>query len=320
MTGRLAAPAGCAALLALVVWLVALDGNWVLQKNLAFVELARSAAQPGVHSTAERRFGALAAEAPADARANAGLGLSLLLSGTAGAAVSPLQVADRLDADQVTKYWVGEALYRAGRGEEALVAWRKVTGGRPQVALHVARRLDSAGRPEAAKALLYDALERGAGTTGERASLNLEIGNINVYRWADPEETRRAAVQAMALDASSARAHTLLAWSSLQTGGYEVAAAESSAALALGDETHEPYEVRGRALLALGQADASIPALLRSIELAPHMVQTHVDLGRAYLATRRFDEARQEFRRALELEPGSEEASQGLLAAESGGR
>jgi tetratricopeptide (TPR) repeat protein len=75
----------------------------------------------------------------------------------------------------------------------------------------------------------------------------------------------------------------------------------------------EPLDPRipsryGEWLLSQGRAAEAIPALKRAVELQPRSRGTRVNLGMAYLAIKRPEEALKWFRAVLEDDPGNEEA------------
>ncbi len=68
----------------------------------------------------------------------------------------------------------------------------------------------------------------------------------------------------------------------------------------------------GSSLLASGNPHAAAVALERARALEPEKGSVREALGRAYFSCRRFSEARQEFTRAVELEPVNDYAHFGL--------
>ncbi len=68
----------------------------------------------------------------------------------------------------------------------------------------------------------------------------------------------------------------------------------------------------GTALLECGDAHAATVALERARALEPDQGSIRETLARAYFRTRRFDEARTEFARAVELDPVNDYAHFGL--------
>jgi tetratricopeptide (TPR) repeat protein len=68
------------------------------------------------------------------------------------------------------------------------------------------------------------------------------------------------------------------------------------------------------ALARKGRWEESLQALNRATEIDPNRADLHAARGRTLRALNRADEAREEFSRACALDPGNEEATQGLLS------
>lgn len=124
-----------------------------------------------------------------------------------------------------------------------------------------------------------------------------------------PAETlpraRVSALEALALDPSTAEVHSVLAgiffyWD------WDFPAAESAYRRALDLDPTSARSHHGLAhfLSAMGRHDEAIEASRRAQALEPLSVALHSDAGWFFYRARRYDEALVESRRALELEPG----------------
>lgn len=81
--------------------------------------------------------------------------------------------------------------------------------------------------------------------------------------------------------------------------------AQAADLLRQAEEKHRDlhWHLKGRQLLKNGNAATAVLYLRRAIELAPDVVEPHVDLGMALAAVEKDEEAVASFRRALRLEP-----------------
>jgi tetratricopeptide (TPR) repeat protein len=77
-------------------------------------------------------------------------------------------------------------------------------------------------------------------------------------------------------------------------------------------DTREAAEIMGFQILKMGQRDQAIALLERNAADYPNAASSAFGLGRAYARSGRPDDARREFNRALQLEPGHARATQAL--------
>jgi len=69
-------------------------------------------------------------------------------------------------------------------------------------------------------------------------------------------------------------------------------------------EMSVPFWDGNNLLVSLGRFDEAIDELKRALELDPLSIIINTDLGRTYYFARRYDEAVEQFRKALEMDPG----------------
>ena len=77
-------------------------------------------------------------------------------------------------------------------------------------------------------------------------------------------------------------------------------------------DTSTPVNIAGFQILKMGQVKNAIRLLERNTEDNPDSAQTRFGLGRAYRTDGRLDEAKEQFQKALEIDPGYEQAARAL--------
>ena len=113
----------------------------------------------------------------------------------------------------------------------------------------------------------------------------------------------------------TAEAFTFLGWAYSLMGRIDDAIAECHKAIEVDPMFGNPYNDIGAYLLQKGEIDDAIPWLLRALE-APRYESycyPHMNLGRAYEARRRWLEAKEEYRKALQENPEYRPARLGLV-------
>ncbi|MEM7352681.1 MAG: protein kinase [Acidobacteriota bacterium] len=150
--------------------------------------------------------------------------------------------------------------------------------------------------PKAKEAVLA-ALEREDDLGQPYASLALVQ---HEYDW-DQRAAERNYLRAVELDANNATAHQWYAEFLTRMGRHDEALAEIDRAQSLDPLSLIVNSVRGWTLLHARRPAAAIEQLRATLELDPSFAPAHGYLASAYLASDRFDEARAEYRLALEL-------------------
>ena len=119
----------------------------------------------------------------------------------------------------------------------------------------------------------------------------------------------------------TAEAHTYLGWALSHLGHLDDAIAHCKKAIALDPEFGNPYNDIGAYLIELGRVQEAMPWFERAIAAkrycCPHFA--HFNLGRVLLADGKIRRAKQEFERALELEPNYVPAQRALEFLEQTG-
>ncbi len=114
----------------------------------------------------------------------------------------------------------------------------------------------------------------------------------------------------------TAEAHTFLGWTYSFLGRLDDAIAECKEAIAVDPDFGNPYNDIGSYLIKLGRLDDAIPWLEKAI-LAPRYEPRHYphcNLGQVYMAKGLLGKAREEFARALTIEPAYPPARAALEA------
>ncbi|HEX4196166.1 MAG TPA: tetratricopeptide repeat protein [Caulobacteraceae bacterium] len=125
----------------------------------------------------------------------------------------------------------------------------------------------------------------------------IDAGNIS--------GAERLLKQALAADPESARAHALMALVLYQGGKWPAAVRQADVSLGL-EPTADAFRFKSLALLKLRQYGRAIEAAQAGVRTAPSLGMPAFALAVALENAGRFAEAQAQFRRAVELDPGSE--------------
>lgn len=112
----------------------------------------------------------------------------------------------------------------------------------------------------------------------------------------------------------TAEAYTFLGWTYRFQGKLKDAIEECKKAILVDPTFGNPYNDIGAYLIELGQYDQAIPWLEKALTSERYDTYHYpwFNLGRAYMAKDEYKRARECFEKALEIEPGYEQARQGL--------
>jgi tetratricopeptide (TPR) repeat protein len=112
----------------------------------------------------------------------------------------------------------------------------------------------------------------------------------------------------------TAEAYTFKAWTYGQMGQYQRAIEEAQRAIGLDPDFGNPYNDIGVYLIELGRADEAAAYLEKAKAAKRYCCYqfAHFNLGRVYLKKRLYEKARDEFKKALEIDPTYEPAQAGL--------
>ena len=104
----------------------------------------------------------------------------------------------------------------------------------------------------------------------------------------------------------TAPGHTFLGWAYAHQGRVDEAIAECEMAIAIDPEYGNPWNDIGSYLISKGELNRAVPFLKRATQAkrycCPHF--PHLNLGRLYAGQRKYQDAKREFERVLELVPG----------------
>ena len=97
-------------------------------------------------------------------------------------------------------------------------------------------------------------------------------------------------------------------------GDHERAIAEAKKAIPLDPDFGNPYNDIGVYLIELGREDEAIPYLRQAMRAKRYCCHQfpHFNLGRIYLKKKMYEQAREEFERALRIDPEYAPALKGL--------
>jgi|RhiMetdeSRZDD1v2_1073273.scaffolds.fasta_scaffold09720_4 tetratricopeptide (TPR) repeat protein len=112
----------------------------------------------------------------------------------------------------------------------------------------------------------------------------------------------------------TAEAYTFKGWTFGQMGEYQRAIDEAQKAIRLDPDFGNPYNDIGVYLIELERDDESVTYLEKARTAKRYCCYQfpHFNLGRVYLKKRLYEKARDEFKKALEIDPAYEPAQAGL--------
>ncbi|HXG50046.1 MAG TPA: tetratricopeptide repeat protein [candidate division Zixibacteria bacterium] len=112
----------------------------------------------------------------------------------------------------------------------------------------------------------------------------------------------------------TAEAYTFKGWTLGQMGQYHRAIEEAQKAIRLDPEFGNPYNDIGVYLIELGREDEALAYLEKAKTARRYCCYQypHFNLGRVYLKKRLYEKAREEFKKALEIDPQYGPAQAGL--------
>ncbi len=239
----------------------------------------------GDYDKASAAFEVAAQLDPEDGEVQTERGRACLELGRHEEAVEAYRAALRInpsDADALSG--LGLAYYWLGLYDQSAEQYRsaaQLSPSDPQPRYNLAVALEAAGRHADAD----EAMEQAWELAQEDADLCVEMARALTSYGRDVEAAVRAARRACVLDPESAEAHNAL----------------------------------GTALLSAGQAQAALGPAREAVRLMPEVADYVYDLGMIEEAVGDRREARARFLRALELDPGFEEAQEALRRLEDEG-
>jgi tetratricopeptide (TPR) repeat protein len=208
------------------------------------------------------------------------------------------QVADMLDLEISSE--AGVVLAAGGTGVGS--AWEQYVEGRGHL-----QRYDDPASVDAAISAFQAALQRDP-------EYALAYAGLGEAYWREYELTRddrsvelgqRACERALALNDLLAPVHVTLGLLHSGTGELEAARVDFEKALALDPLNADALQGKARVLELSGEPDQAKRTYLRALELRPDYWGFHNALAVFYWRQARYADAEQEFRRVIELAPGS---------------
>ena len=118
-------------------------------------------------------------------------------------------------------------------------------------------------------------------------------------------KARQSAIQAVALDDSSAEAHHAMAVVYYHEWNWKAAEVENDRAIAVNPGYSTSYVLSTNICRHLGRADESIVAAKKGLQVDPLAMITNQMLGNAYVNARKYDLAIVQYQKALELHPNN---------------
>ncbi len=256
------------------------------------------------------------------------------------------QLAKMIPRSPEVNYLRGRLLFDRGEYKEAIEAFSLVLAANPN---HVGAMLLSANANAltdnlaTAEAMYTDFLALVPGNveaTLRLAEVNRRLGNARrtedlarAVLGADAENERALALLGASLSAQGQHAESALAFDELATLQPDLPAVRVAAGtqrVAAGDEEAGIQQLRDaaklmpesgaarerliEALLSVGDLEEAASEADAYVAQMPESARPHVYRGRLKLQQRQSDEARAEFDRALELDPGNIDANRGLAA------
>jgi putative PEP-CTERM system TPR-repeat lipoprotein len=196
--------------------------------------------------------------------------------------------------------------------EQYFLRAKKIRANFPPADLFLAEIAIKDGRIELARSLIRPALKRNPNDLGfllAAAALGKQLGD-------------RAEINADLDRAISLQGDNLVYQGQLLQGLIAIGETDRAERVANGMAANWAADATGldiaaRALLRVGQAEQAVPLLTRIQNTLPNTLESWLQLGRAYHAAGRLDQARLAFDRALAIDPAMERAIAGRVDVES---
>jgi tetratricopeptide (TPR) repeat protein len=198
-----------------------------------------------------------------------------------------------------------EVLYREGRLDEAIVAYRDAYQREPKSWLALSRLVRvMVFHNQAAKAIeQYGETLQTFDTVETFAALCL------AYNWDDQyEEAMAACVRAVSQGPDDANAHAYLSETYSNLTKWDEAYDEAAKALELDDRNVEAHRAMAYALEVRGDYEGAAQGYQRAIELHPRLGHLYIRLAFNYRVLGEYDLAIEQFQKAIDIDPQAPEA------------
>lgn len=112
----------------------------------------------------------------------------------------------------------------------------------------------------------------------------------------------------------TAEAYTYKGWTYSHMGDYKRAIEEAEKAIRLDPDFGNPYNDIGVYLIELGKEEEAIPYLEKAMRAKRYCCYQfpHFNMGRIYLKKKKYEKAREQFKKSLEIDPDYAPALEGL--------
>ena len=235
-------------------------------------------------------------------------------AGNARAAVQSFRRLVAAAPDSRSHYYLGVALLRDDRPEEAVDALRRAESlaetPNPALTLSLGTALLRSGEAEAAVLVL----EEGAKHFPRAAPILIQLGYTH-YTRLDGISARAVLHRARAVAPDNAQAPFYLGLAEAALGALEPAAEAFGKAVTLDPRNFEAHVALGRTLSQLGRPEEAREAYRAALAEAPGLPSALVGLGRLELEEGRPEGAVASFEAALAADPGHRQALYNLAAA-----
>ncbi len=198
-----------------------------------------------------------------------------------------------------------EGLYREGRLEEAIVAYRNAYQREPQSAVALARlvRLMVFGNQAGEAIQQYGPALKEFDTAETYAVLCLAYDWYGQY-----EEALDACVRAIGQDPDYADAHAYLSETYSNLGNWDASYDEAVKALELNDRSVEAHRAMAYALEVRGDYEGAAQSYQQAIALHPRLGHLYAGLALNYRVLGDYDLAIEQFQKAIEIDPDNPKA------------
>jgi len=230
----------------------------------------------------------------------------------AEAVLRPLTTSSTNDTARAARLQRAIVQFAAGSKADAYRAVDAVITEKPHridARLTKTRMLLADGKLEAADTEAAATLTENSGS----AEAQFVAGLVASAR-GDVERAAKSFEETVRINPRAAAAHLQLAKLRLERGEPAAAVTAARRAVALAPEDGEAALLVARGLRANGNPAGAVDYLKAFAETKPASVPMQIELGWAYLQTRRFQEATAAFNEALRVQPGTPAAREGLVA------
>jgi tetratricopeptide (TPR) repeat protein len=276
----------------------------------SFLRAGMANERTGDHKGAERLYRRGLTIEPNNVDILNSLGWTLFQDGRSAEAVAELRHALKLDADYIKAHNnIALALVELGQLDEAAAHWKKSLELEPQPEIYSDYGFTMArlGRPQDALAAYEKALELDPNCAS--AHFNLGVVSIQAGKFDEAESHYRAALRAR----PNAETYNGLGFVLVAQGRFDEAVDQFKKAIEVNPEYAPAYNNLAETLAKQGKLDDAAFYYDASLKQRPS-ASVHTELGIVLRKLGRREDAAEEFRAALALDPGQQKARRNLNA------